>query len=159
MSGLGDQIRMLHFEQPHLTRSQIARLVGCTSATVTKALNPEKAAEWRRRDNLKRKDSKRHWEREWARSPEGRATCTGCGGPMGIGSAKHGGALCRGCVERRADARIARIADLYNAGYKLREIAAELGTSLNSIRRETFRARQRGLIGYRYKAYERKAAA
>lgn len=47
---------------------------------------------------------------------------------------------------------------MYNAGLPLREIARALGYGPNSNPPEVVAARKLGLIGHRYKAYERKPA-
>jgi hypothetical protein len=55
-------------------------------------------------------------------------------------------------------ARVEDVAEMYREGVPLREIAREFGYGPNSVPSEVIEARRRGLIGYRYHAYEGRAA-
>lgn len=71
--------------------------------------------------------------------------------------------LCMAChVEDGKVARRCRLEDvavMYREGMSYREIARELGYAPSSIPPEIGEARSLGLIGYRYKACERRLAA
>lgn len=87
--------------------------------------------------------------------------CPKCDGPMG--PARSGSQTCHPCYAREVRAghqcRIEDVAEMYRSGMSQRAIARELGYGENSVPPEISIARRMGLIGYRYKAYEQKAAA
>ena len=58
--------------------------------------------------------------------------------------------LIRGDARPLSDDERAAIVSSYNAGAKLREIAASISRPLGTIRTATFNLRAAGLIGYRY---------
>lgn len=126
-----------------LTNPQIARLLGVTTSTVWKWLNPERARELHRRDNAARNAAKRAWEREYDRKP-----CP-CGAPRGSGKHRRNpNGLCRDCwMEVAAVGRAMReerIAEMWAQGLKLREIADALDSTLASIASTVSQMRKRG---------------
>lgn len=95
-----------------------------------------------------------------------RATCVDCGKPMADRSGwrhndwpndRH-----QACENARRTAlrlqRVGRVAEMYNAGLTMREIARALGYGENSKPPEVTAARKLGLIGYRNRGYEQVAA-
>lgn len=89
---------------------------------------------------------------------EHKAICPQCGGPRARQHADGG--PCLKCIRLNREARLARIVELYNAGVLLKDIAAAFGLDgTNAIAVDVVELRRAGRIGYRYKAYERKAAA
>jgi predicted nucleic acid-binding Zn ribbon protein len=101
---------------------------------------------------------KRRWDGQNRWKP-----CVDCG--TEIRDARR--ARCRPCFDaeraRQHEARLALMAELYNAGVPLREIVAALGrkpqpSGPGASLPELVELRKAGRVGYRYKAYESRAA-
>lgn len=77
------------------TYAEVARLLGHSTSSVYKRLNPEKATEMGRRSNAKRRAAKREHDRRAVRDPRNRGDCVECGGKMGVGVRWNG--ICQTC--------------------------------------------------------------
>jgi hypothetical protein len=93
---------------------------------------------------------KRWWDRE-----RGRGVCEICGA---VTWKRLKRCPQHAVIHEVAEARRAHIVEMWEAGLLIREIAAELGTTRDSLACEIDRLRKAGRIGYRYKAYEERAA-
>lgn len=94
-----------------------------------------------------------------------RARCIDCNKPLAPRSgwpAEHPNDRCRACHrEREAKAHRARLEDvaaMFNEGMSMAEIASELGYGPGVMPKEVTLARQAGLIGYRNRGWEDRAA-
>jgi hypothetical protein len=134
-----------------MTLQAIAERLGyAAGASAWKLLNPEAAAAGIQRQNARRGPAKRAWARK-----HDTATCP-CGTRMGEGSIHKGYALCATCrddVARIGRAlRCERIADMWEAGMKQREIAAALDSTTASIGATMAHMRAEGWdLPYRYR--------
>lgn len=136
--------------------AEIAAAVGVAKSTVCRWTTPSSHAAmmaW----NEANRDKRRAADVRRARSH--RSTCETCGGPCGVGSGKKGYRHCAGCVRAVKEARDAAIVCLYERGLPVKGIAAAMDSTANSITVTLVDLRGRGLIGYRYSAYERRAVA
>lgn len=81
-----------------------------------------------------------------------RTACIVCGSALGEKSSYDATERCHACDAKRRraelDARVTRVAEMYNAGASTRAIADDLGWT--NAGRLIHLARQRGLIGYRH---------
>jgi hypothetical protein len=115
-----------------------------------KRANPEKAREYQRRDNAKRAKAKRDWARE------NRKRCLDCGDPIWHEN------RCRPCFNaeraRQHEALLDRVESMWHQGLSMRAMAEALGRTGRGVNNEVDELRKAGRIGYRYKAYESRAA-
>ena len=139
-----------------LTLAEIAGRLGYKSpSSAWKLLNPERNQERMRKDNAKRNEVKREWERR------NRASCPECGQPMRAGSrsVSHRPTRCRKCrtlAERtNVDDRAQRIERWWAEGLKLREIGERLGWTEAHVGVEIGRLRAKG-YDLRYRQPQRK---
>jgi hypothetical protein len=152
MSELADRIRAYVAEHPDRSRREVAEAIGCAYATVVKALNPAAATEWNRQDNARRREAKRAFGNKYNRRPDVRGSCERCGGLMGIGRNRQGG-TCAACRTAAKEANWERIEVMWAAGLLMREIADQMGWSLDRMRCEIDRMRKSGrAVPYRYRA-------
>jgi DNA-directed RNA polymerase specialized sigma24 family protein len=75
--------------------------------------------------------------------------CPDCGRPMEPASTR-----CQACRLEFSQIRRSVIAGMYEDGWPLREIAATLNSTVESITVDLHRLRLDGRVGYRYHAYE-----
>lgn len=129
-----------------LSCSAIARELGVYYGTAYRWLNPDTAREYSRRSNA-RPETKAA-KRAWAVAHD-RDRCP-CGAVRGVGSHRreNDGGLCREC-ERDVRTvgramREERIAEMWEQGLRLREIAAALGSTVPSIGASMSKMRDRG---------------
>jgi hypothetical protein len=100
----------------------------------------------------KRAEQKRRWDRE------NRRACVVCGALVWQSE------RCVPCEHQfraeKHEALLRNIEEMWNAGRSMKAIAGSLGrrASSSSIGQEIVELRKAGRIGYRYKAYEEKAA-
>lgn len=104
----------------------------------------------------------RHRARQEKYRPKDFYPCERCDGQISGSAYRHGSRRCYACRRKQeqtaVDLRIDDVAEMYREGMSQREIAKALGYGPNSHPPELTEARRRGLIGYRYKAYEDRAA-
>ena len=105
---------------------KIGRHLGVPRDRIRDWLNPE------RRRRLARSEAKRR-----------KVPCLGCGKPKCPPMSGKAEDLCKPCQEARADERRARIIELWAEGVSIIEIAADLGTTKNSICVDIARIRRR----------------
>jgi len=131
-----------------LSYAEIARRLGCSSAGVLKAANPERAVEYARRDRARpgRREAKR--ESDWRTS---RAPCKGgCGRLIWK---RSGSGYCSDCgeVAQRARERTETIVRMWGEGATLREIATVLDSTKATVGVDIARLRKRGYdLPYRW---------
>lgn len=108
--------------------------------------NPKRRRELGRRGAAKRRrekgDEVRAARRAYSRRADRRGTCQRCGEMMGVDNSLDG--TCSACVLEIAEARRERIVALWGEGLSLKEIAAALETTANSIGTEMASMRRRG---------------
>lgn len=134
----------------HVLREQgatyrvIADRFGVSATTVYRWLNPDYAEASRafsRAYKDRNREAVRAQNREYVRTHK--AECPECGGEMNRGTGRHGG-KCAGCHADDIDRRARQIEKWWAGEWTLKQIAAELGWSVNHISRELHRLRAKG---------------
>lgn len=141
-----------------LSHAQIGMRLGMSASCIWKWLNPEQAKAAEREQNARRGPAKRAWE-------DGqRANCEDCGCLLGMGSSMpcRKAGKCRSCHQlsrvEQVESRARRIEALWAEGLTLRQIAAELGWTVNHISVEIQNLREKGYnLPYRYSPRSRDA--
>lgn len=103
-----------------LTNGQIAARCGVTASAVSKALNPERAREYNRRENAHRREIKTLWDREnYQRIRKDRCEC---------GTTKiKGSERCQECYDATAAVRRTLAEGMWAAGWTLGEMGDAFG--------------------------------
>jgi DNA-binding CsgD family transcriptional regulator len=115
------------------SNADIARQLGVTPNAVWKWLHPTATRERNRRENAApgRKEAKRAWENE-----HDRGRCP-CGNQLVVGANRRGTRICAECwheTQRVGRAmRLQPVHEMWHAGASLREIAASMGTTEQTI--------------------------
>lgn len=131
----------------------IAEQLGHSPTTIRRWVLPG-ATEQDRRNSRAWKARNREHCREYDHGyhQRTRKTCPQCAQPMS-GDSK----LCRQCRTKNAELRRTIIIGCWNDGWTIREIAAVLDSTPNSLGVTLVRLRQAGRIGYRYPGWTAKA--
>ena len=128
---------------------EIAEEFGVTTGCIFKWVNPDRAKAYGRRDSARpeRRVAKRAWEKNH------RATCSECGGSMGVGSALSSGErntartasdVCAECNSRRRAERCVEMMRLRHEGLLTIEIGQRLGVPAATVATEMTRLRALG---------------
>lgn len=159
--GWQDKARAMKAADPTLTQTAIAEALGVTSGAVCKALNPERAREWQRIQNVRRAPMKRAWDRD----PLNRGWCRRCGALLGQHAKyQNKSGLCRDCrvFEWNWDRAIAEdvLITMARAGCSHRKIAEALGWTVATVNVRQSQLRAGGVtVPYRKEGNRRNFAA
>lgn len=142
-------------DEEGLSYHGIAAALGVSYSVVVRLLDPEQARVRDAASNAKRTAAKRQWA-----DAHDRGRCA-CGTVLGEGSKHAGRKTCMGCWQemRRVGCamRLQPVYDLWHAGASLREIAAAIGVTRNTMGRLVSDMRSEGWdMPHRYPAWDRK---
>jgi transposase len=117
---------------------EIAEEFGVSTTAAYAWVNPERVAPYR---NGRAINPERARETDRLYRKTHRTACTRCGGDR---PRQTKGPHCRACIEDAADARGRKLERLWAEGLPLRQIASQMGISLNVLSTDMHRFREKG---------------
>lgn len=130
-----------------LSYGEIGRRLDQSRSCIAKWLNPERTREWNRRGNSgrARQDRKNQWTRGARKDPSYLKPCPECGKPTSAFVwAVNEPAKCWGCIQGEKETRWVRIEEMWAEGRTMRQIAEQLGVSMDWIKADFGKMRKAG---------------
>lgn len=142
--------RAVELRERGLSYKEIARALGLPSPSAAwKLVNREKDRATSRAWKARNREKVQAYEDEYSESTRG--ACRECGRRMGRRNRDDG--VCKSCRGNHAAEHLLRIGALWRSGLSLKEIAAEVGTSVSTVVTYINRLRDEGRVDevpYRY---------